>query len=82
MSFSANWLQLILLALGGLLLLIALAHTLTAWRFGGRMPLTAITNAIFIAGVVAITFLTWSMLSSVDWAGSFTVDLPVIHLKL
>lgn len=80
MTFPAIWIEYGFFILGGLLLLIAMAHTLTAWRFGARMPLTAITNAIFIAGLVAIVFMSWSMLSSVDWSGTFTIEIPAINI--
>lgn len=82
MSFSAQWLQLVFLLLGGLLLLIALGQTITAWRHGARMPLTALTSALFIAGVVGIVLLTWSALAQVDWAGSFDVSSPLNYLHL
>lgn len=82
MSFSAQWLQLVFLLLGGVLLLIALGQTITAWRHGARMPLTAITSALFLVGVGVIVMLTWSALTSVDWAGSFDISSPLNYFHL
>lgn len=83
MNFSAYWLEYGFFILGGMLLLVALAHTVTAWRYGARMPLTAITSAIFITGIVFIVGWTWSALAQVDWTSTFTITSPLnfIHLS-
>jgi hypothetical protein len=78
MTFDAIWLEYAIYILGGLLVLIGVAHSFTAWRYGARMPLTAFSSAIFIGGCCIIIWLTLSTLSSTDWTSTFSVTMPHI----
>lgn len=75
-EFPARWVLYGFDILYGGLLLLAAAYLVNALRHGARMALTIFSSIVFLAGVVGIVWLTWSMLSPVDWVGSFTINVP------
>lgn len=76
MDFPAIWIWYGFLALGGLLLALALAQLLNSFRHGSRLPLNIFVSGIFVVGVAAIAITTMSYLSSVDWSSTYTLTLP------
>lgn len=70
------------LILGGALVLLSFSHLYHAIRFGGRDPLAIATTGVFIAGIIAIIWMTLSLTSTVNWSRSFDIGAPNIHFGL
>lgn len=75
-EFPARWVLYGFDALAGVLLLLAFGYIANGLRHGARMVLTYFTSTIFLAGVVALCWMTWTLLSPVDWTSTFTIILP------
>lgn len=75
-EFPAIWIWYGYLAANALLLFIALSQIINSMRHGSRMPLNIFISGIFVLGIAAMMVVTLSLLNSVDWASSFSLDLP------
>ena len=77
-EFPATWIWYGFLALGGLLLFIALSQIINSIRHGSRMPLNIFISGIFVLGIVTMMIITMSLLSTVDWSAKYTIQLPSV----
>lgn len=75
-ELSAAWVLYGFYGLAGVLVLIALLQVLNSLRHGSRMPVNIVITAVYVVAIVALGIVTNSMLSTVDWNGSFQVSLP------
>ena len=75
-ELSAAWVLYGFYGLAGVLVLIVLLQVLNSFRHGSRMPVNIVITAVYVVAIVALGIVTNSMLSTVDWNGSFQVSLP------
>src|SRR5258705_13031346 len=81
-TLSGQILVVVFSLLAGAMLLFSLAHLYHALRFGSRDPLMMTTTGIFIAGIVALLFISISLLVQVNWSSNVNVTSPSVHLNL
>lgn len=60
------------------LVVMAIVHLFHAWRFGEHTPLAAITSALFLLGIFAITGGVMIFLRDIEWNQSFEVSIPFL----
>lgn len=79
-EFPAIWLRYVFFFLGGFLLLLALLYLQNGLRHGSRMSLTVMASGFFVAGLVAILWMSFTLLNQVDWSSTFSLTLPTFRL--
>jgi len=73
---SGQLIFLVYVFFAGILVLFSFSHLYHAIRFGGRDPLMITTTGIFIAGLIVILIVSFSLLLQVNWSSPVNVTLP------
>lgn len=76
MNVPAIWLLIpfIVFFLG--LVITALAHLILVWRFGEHSSPASVSSGLFLIGIAAIVFATFTLLRDIDWHQAYQLTLP------
>ncbi len=78
-QLPAIWILYAFMALGAVLLVLAIAYLLVGLRHGSHMGLTVLSSGIFVFGLGVIVWMSVTTAQSISWTNNVTIPLPSMN---